>query len=61
MTGPIVVPQGSCGPANPGPAGRTLARHRKWDGATWFAMQLVPELDGVRGVVAVGDGVTPER
>ena len=40
---------------------RTLARHRKWDGATWFAMQLVPELDGVRGVVAVGDGVTPER
>lgn len=40
---------------------RTLARHRKWDGATWFAMQLVPDLDGVRGVVAVGDAVVPER
>ena len=37
---------------------RTLARHRKWDGATWFAVQLVPE---VRGVVGVGDEVTPDR
>ncbi len=33
---------------------RTLARHRKWDGATWFAVQLVPE---VRGDVRVGDEV----
>lgn len=37
---------------------RTLARHRRRDGRTWFAMQLVPE---VRGVVRVGDEVTPER
>ncbi|MFQ6173299.1 MOSC domain-containing protein [Oryzobacter sp. R7] len=40
---------------------RTLARHRKWEGATWFAMQLVPEVGDVRGLVSVGDGVTPER
>ncbi len=26
---------------------RTLARHRRWDGATWFAVQLVPESRGV--------------
>ena len=37
---------------------RTLAKHRKWDGATWFAVQLVPES---RGVVRVGDDVAPER
>ena len=37
---------------------RTLARHRKWDGATWFAVQLVPES---RGVVRVGDDVVPDR
>ncbi|MFL6078905.1 MAG: MOSC domain-containing protein [Ornithinibacter sp.] len=37
---------------------RTLATHRKWDGATWFAVQLVPES---RGVVRVGDGVVPDR
>jgi MOSC domain-containing protein len=37
---------------------RTLAKHRKWDGATWFAMQLVPES---RGVIRVGDEVTPDR
>ena len=37
---------------------RTLARHRKWDGATWFAVQLVPES---RGVVRVGDEVVPDR
>ena len=35
---------------------RTLARHRRWDGATWFAVQLIP--DGT-GAVRVGDGVTP--
>jgi uncharacterized protein YcbX len=37
---------------------RTLARHRSWDGATWFAVQLVPTS---RGVVRVGDEVTPDR
>jgi len=37
---------------------RTLAKHRKWDGATWFAVQLVPESVGV---VRVGDEVTPDR
>ena len=35
---------------------RTLARHRRWDGATWFAVQLIP--DGT-GVVRVGDEVVP--
>ncbi len=35
---------------------RTLARHRRWDGATWFAVQLIP--DGT-GAVRVGDEVTP--
>lgn len=37
---------------------RTLARHRRWDGATWFAVQLVP--DGP-GVLRVGDEVEPAR
>lgn len=37
---------------------RTLARHRRWDGATWFAAQLVPE---VVGEVRVGDEVRPAR
>lgn len=37
---------------------RTLARHRRWDGATWFAAQLVPE---VVGEVRVGDQVRPAR
>ena len=36
---------------------RTLARHRRWDGATWFAVQLIP--DGT-GVVRVGDEVAPD-
>ncbi|MDT0214349.1 MOSC domain-containing protein [Rothia sp. ARF10] len=36
---------------------RTLARHRRWDGATWFAVQLIP--DGT-GVVHVGDEVVPD-
>lgn len=35
---------------------RTLARHRRWDGATWFAVQLVPE---TVGAVRVGDEVRP--
>ncbi|WP_353952908.1 MOSC N-terminal beta barrel domain-containing protein [Knoellia sp. S7-12] len=33
---------------------RTLARHRRWDGKTWFALQLIP--DGT-GVVRIGDEV----
>jgi uncharacterized protein YcbX len=37
---------------------RTLARHRKWDGATWFAVQLVPES---LGDLRVGDEVVAER
>ena len=36
---------------------RTLARHRKWDGDTWFAIQLIPE---TTGPVAVGDAVEVE-
>ncbi|WP_400996534.1 MOSC domain-containing protein [Agromyces sp. GXQ0307] len=26
---------------------RTLARHRKWDGATWFGIRIIPELEDV--------------
>lgn len=37
---------------------RTLARHRRWDGSTWFAVQLVPE---VTGEVRLGDEVRPAR
>ncbi len=39
---------------------RTLARHRRWDGTTWFGVRLVPEI-GAGGVaeVSVGDTVTP--
>ena len=37
---------------------RTLARHRKWEGATWFAVQLVRD---ARGVVRLGDEVQPDR
>jgi uncharacterized protein len=33
----------------------TLARHRKWDGATWFAMNLIPDNPGA--VINVGDEV----
>jgi uncharacterized protein YcbX len=33
---------------------RTLARHRRWDGRTWFAVHLVPE--GI-GTIRVGDVV----
>jgi uncharacterized protein YcbX len=37
---------------------RTLARHRAWDGSTWFGVRLVPELPpGATGTVAVGDRV----
>lgn len=37
---------------------RTLARHRRWDGTTWFGVRLVPELGTARGHIAVGDDVT---
>ncbi|PKW26242.1 MOSC domain-containing protein [Phycicoccus duodecadis] len=37
---------------------RTLAHHRRWDGATWFAVQLVPRSVGD---VRVGDEVVPSR
>jgi len=33
----------------------TLARHRKWDGKTWFAANLVPDTPGA--VLRVGDTV----
>lgn len=33
----------------------TLSRHRKWDGATWFGMNVVPDNPGV--TIAVGDPV----
>ncbi|QCX27251.1 MOSC domain-containing protein [Nocardioides jishulii] len=36
---------------------RTLAKHRRWDSKTWFAVNLVPE---VPGTVAVGDEVVVE-
>jgi uncharacterized protein len=40
---------------------RTLARHRRWDGQTWFGVRLVPELGpGGTGLVRVGDDVVPE-
>ena len=34
---------------------RTLARHRKWEGATWFGRQLIPD---TLGTIRVGDPVT---
>ncbi|HZB68631.1 MAG TPA: MOSC N-terminal beta barrel domain-containing protein [Ornithinibacter sp.] len=37
---------------------RSLARHRTWDGATWFAVQLVPD---VVGTIRLGDDVQPDR
>lgn len=33
----------------------TLARHRRWDGKTWFGMNLIPDTPGV--VLSVGDDV----
>lgn len=33
----------------------TLARHRKWDGKTWFGMNLVPDNPGA--TISVGDEV----
>jgi uncharacterized protein YcbX len=37
---------------------RTLARHRRSEGKTWFAMQLVPETTGQLGC---GDAVRPRQ
>jgi uncharacterized protein YcbX len=40
---------------------RTLARHRKWDGATWFGIRLTPVLPLAPGAsVRVGDEVVPD-
>lgn len=37
---------------------RTLARHRKWDGATWFGIRLTPVLPLAAGAtIRVGDEV----
>jgi uncharacterized protein YcbX len=33
----------------------TLARHRRWDGSSWFAMNLIPDTPGVS--ISVGDSV----
>jgi MOSC domain-containing protein len=33
----------------------TLARHRRWDGATWFGMDLIPENPGA--IIRAGDEV----
>ncbi|MDQ2795812.1 MAG: MOSC domain-containing protein [Actinomycetota bacterium] len=33
----------------------TLARHRRWDGATWFGMNLIPDTPGA--AISVGDPV----
>jgi len=33
----------------------TLARHRRWDGVTWFGMQLIPDTPGA--TIEVGDDV----
>jgi uncharacterized protein YcbX len=40
---------------------RTLAKHRRWDGKTWFGVWLVPELAASRTppALAVGDAVFP--
>ncbi|QIK74620.1 MOSC domain-containing protein [Nocardioides piscis] len=38
---------------------RTLARHRKWDGYTWFGVRLIPEFEKDAGTsrITVGDPV----
>ncbi|MFD0469781.1 MOSC domain-containing protein [Nonomuraea thailandensis] len=35
---------------------RTLAKHRRWDGASWFGIRLIP---GNLGELKVGDEVRP--
>ncbi|MEV5409172.1 MOSC N-terminal beta barrel domain-containing protein [Thermopolyspora sp. NPDC052614] len=37
---------------------RTLARHRRWDGKVWFAVNLIPDSTGT---ISVGDPVIPEE
>lgn len=37
---------------------RTLSRHRKWDGKTWFCHHLIPDTEGE---IAVGDPVVARR
>ena len=40
---------------------RTLARHRKWDGATWFGIRLTPVLPLAGGAtIRVGDEVVAQ-
>ncbi len=36
---------------------RTLARHRKWDGRTWFGIRIIPVSTGT---ISVGDDVVAE-
>jgi len=38
---------------------RTLAKHRRWDGKTWFGVWLVPELASspANATITVGDTV----
>jgi len=40
---------------------RTLAKHRRWDGKTWFGVWLVPDVaaSAREAVIAVGDAVVP--
>jgi uncharacterized protein len=35
----------------------TLARHRRWDGNVWFAVNLIPDAPRPGGVIRVGDPV----
>jgi uncharacterized protein YcbX len=35
----------------------TLARHRRWDGATWFAMNVIPDAPAAGATLRVGDPV----
>ncbi|GGB45915.1 molybdenum cofactor biosysynthesis protein [Flexivirga endophytica] len=37
---------------------RTLSRHRKWDGKTWFCHHLIPDTEGE---IAIGDPVVPQQ
>ena len=34
---------------------RSLARHRKWDGKTWFGIRIIPL---ATGKLSIGDEVT---
>ena len=35
----------------------TLARYRRWDGATWFGMNLIPDSVAADAAIRVGDPV----